>query len=202
MLPSLLAAAPSLYDTLSDSYKTNLTLDQALSLAWLAAEIPRENIRSAVIDQEYLLADYTACSGRQLLVPDLFKIGTEIIEPLFLAQLPAAPAPTATLEPVVDLAEPDAPRISVQNGSSIVGVAWETRDYLVDQGFNVVDVGNAERLDYPTTVLIDYTGNARTIRVLAEALRVPPSNIYSGSSPDAGIDVRVIIGADFVLPDS
>jgi hypothetical protein len=131
----------------------------------------------------------------------VYKIGQEIVQPLFLAELPPAsplPPATATLDSTAVVSESEDARISVQNGTNVVGLAWEMRDFLVDQGFNVTEVSNADRLDYPSTVIIDYTGSAQTVRYLAEALNVPPSNIYSGSNPDADVDVRVILGADYV----
>ncbi len=181
-LPGVVAKAPALYDALAGSYETNMTLDQMTGLAWLAADIPKENIHSAVIDQNYLLAEYTSCAGRQLLVPDVYKIGQEIVQPLFLAQLPPAPPATATPESAGEVNESENARISVQNGTTVVGIAWQTRDYLVSQGFDVTEVGNADRLDYPSTVLIDYTGKSRTVRLLAEALRIPASSIYRAPS--------------------
>jgi LCP family protein required for cell wall assembly len=199
-LPALVARAPALYDTLAGAYVTNLSVDQIVGLAWLAGDIAREDIQSAVIDQNYLLAEYTACGGRQLLVPDVEKIGQEIVQPLFLADLPPAPPlppPTPTAASADFVTETEAARISVQNGTTVVGLAWDMRETLVAQGFNVVEVGNADRLDYPTTVIIDYTGSAQTVRFLAETLRVSPANIYSASDPNANVDVRVILGADY-----
>ncbi|MBI3363136.1 MAG: LCP family protein [Chloroflexi bacterium] len=205
MMPSLVGKAPQLYDTLTGSYVTNMTLNQMLALASLASQIPRENIRTAVIDQNYLLTEYTSCNGRQLLVPDVYKIGNELIQPLFFASGPAphASAPTgaaATPGNMLELATVEGARLSVQNGSNILGIAGKVRDYLTARGFNVVEIGNADRLDYPSTVIIDYSGKAQTTRYLAETFHVAGSNIFSGGAASPNADVRVIIGADFVLP--
>jgi LCP family protein required for cell wall assembly len=50
MLPGLVARAPALYRQLSAGLRTNLTLDQAVRLAWLAAQVPDEAIRRSVFD--------------------------------------------------------------------------------------------------------------------------------------------------------
>ncbi len=49
MLPTLIAKAPVLYQELSAGMHTNLTLDQAIRLAWLAQQIPDESIKQGVI---------------------------------------------------------------------------------------------------------------------------------------------------------
>ena len=50
MLPTLVAKAPELYASLSKGIRTNLTLDQIVRLAYLAQQIPPENISKGVID--------------------------------------------------------------------------------------------------------------------------------------------------------
>ncbi len=74
MLPTLVQKAPTLYATLSDSIETNMTLDQMISLALLAQDIPRENIRTGVIDANYT-RDYITNQGAQVLIPDRERIG-------------------------------------------------------------------------------------------------------------------------------
>ena len=45
LLPTLISKAPVLYNELSTGIRTNLSLDQAIRLAWLASQIPEENIK-------------------------------------------------------------------------------------------------------------------------------------------------------------
>src|SRR5690606_22949904 len=42
---NLIAQAPTLWDELSDSFKTNLNLEQIIGLGTLVQRIPRDNIR-------------------------------------------------------------------------------------------------------------------------------------------------------------
>jgi polyisoprenyl-teichoic acid--peptidoglycan teichoic acid transferase len=44
MLPQLVYKAPAIYSSISDGLESNLTLDQFIRLAWLAAQIDEENI--------------------------------------------------------------------------------------------------------------------------------------------------------------
>ena len=47
MLPELIAKAPVLYNELSSGINTNLNLEQVIKLAWLAQQIPEEDINEA-----------------------------------------------------------------------------------------------------------------------------------------------------------
>ena len=50
MLPTLVMKAPALFTRLSSGLRTNLTLDEMISLAWLAAGVPEDNIKRSVFD--------------------------------------------------------------------------------------------------------------------------------------------------------
>ncbi len=80
-LPRLVQRAPALYGALSDSLRTDMTLEQMIELAQLVNDIPRENIRSDVIDADYL-TNYLTPQGSQVLVPDTEQI-EELIEQVF-----------------------------------------------------------------------------------------------------------------------
>lgn len=84
MLPRLIQRAPTLYNTLSSSVQTNLTLEEMIRLAQLAEDISRENIRTAVIDNEYSM-NYTTPEGSMVLVPNREEIGT-LLQEVFWAQ--------------------------------------------------------------------------------------------------------------------
>ena len=58
MLPTLISKAPVLYNQVSAGVHTNMTLEQAIKLAWLAVQIPEEKINRGVIStpEQVLLA--------------------------------------------------------------------------------------------------------------------------------------------------
>jgi LCP family protein required for cell wall assembly len=74
MLPTLVQKAPTLYATVSDSVRTDMTLEEMIALASLAQEIPRENIRSGVIDANYVISYYTP-ERASVLIPNRDAIG-------------------------------------------------------------------------------------------------------------------------------
>ena len=63
----LLRQAPFLYQQVSESVRTDLSLDQILRLAKSASDIPAGNIQSAVLDYNYVIS-YTTESGASVLV--------------------------------------------------------------------------------------------------------------------------------------
>ena len=75
------------------------------------------------------------------------------------------------------------------------------RDRLRDQGFEVIQFGPADRDDYPRTVIVDYTGKTYALVVLTEIFNVADENIRQSPNLKSDVDIRVIIGADFQLPE-
>ena len=75
MIPTLVVKAPVLYQQLSSGVRTNLSLEEMIGLAWLAARIPRENFLSEVISPPNMVGFYTRPDGAQVLraVPDAIR---------------------------------------------------------------------------------------------------------------------------------
>ncbi|UCD42872.1 MAG: LCP family protein, partial [Chloroflexota bacterium] len=54
MLPTLVSRAPAILEQISAGVQTNLTLEQAVQLAWLAQRIPEEDIKRGTIGTEHV----------------------------------------------------------------------------------------------------------------------------------------------------
>jgi hypothetical protein len=76
MLPSLISKAPTLYQELASGLRTDLSLEQIVSLAWLAVQIPNKSIHSGVIGPPNMVRYYTRPDGAQVLgpVPDQIRL--------------------------------------------------------------------------------------------------------------------------------
>jgi hypothetical protein len=195
-LPALITQAPTLYSTLNESIQTNLTLDQLVALALLAQDIEDQNIRRGVIDFGYV-ENYTTPEGRQVLIPLRDRI-RELRDELFTIDAAIAPS-----EDFVDPAQlqTEGAVIQVLNGSGIQGLAGTTRDWLAAQGINVIDPGNADRVDYTGAVILDYSGGAKpyTLRWLQRVFNVP--TVFSAvNPPDTRIDIQVVVGSEWRVP--
>jgi hypothetical protein len=90
--------------------------------------------------------------------------------------------------------------IIVLNGSNVPGLARSTNDYLTNQDFQVVGIGDASTL-YDNTLIVDHTGKRYTSKQLASLLRLPLDRVVSGNNPEGDYDVTLILGSDFELPE-
>ena len=75
MLPVLISKAPALYQELSTGVRTNLSLEEMISLALLAVKVPDENIRKGVIGLPNMVGFHTRPDGAEVLrpVPDQIR---------------------------------------------------------------------------------------------------------------------------------
>jgi LCP family protein required for cell wall assembly len=195
MLPQLLPRLPELLKTVGDSVQTDLQLDEMLSLVQLASEIDEEHLKTAVIDSS-MTVDTITPNGAQVLIPMRDEIRA-VVDEIFAE--PAQEAEEEIQEDKDKLAE-EAAQIIVHNGSTVGNLAARTSAFLKEHGLQVVEFGNAERFDYPTTVIVDFTGKEYTVQYLARLLNIPQDNIQPFTGSHSEIDIRLIIGADFQLP--
>ena len=196
VLPGLLAQAPSLYQSLNQNIRTNLTLDQIIQLGLLVKDIPVASVRHEVLDYQYL-QDYTTPDGRQVLLPWWDKIRT-LRDSIFTASTLKPRTTPGVADPALLASE--AARVEVLNGAGVQGLAQDTADWLKTKGLTVVSVGTADRTDYAATVVVDYSGKTYTARWLAGLFGVAEANILSSTAADSTIDIKVILGQDWKVP--
>ena len=188
----LISKAPVLYQELSAGINTNLSLEQAIQLAWLAQQVPSDKIRGGVIGPPDQVLLVKSPEGDDVLKPIADKIRA-LRDSVFFDTGNASPV--ASLPPA-EVIGAEAARLSVLNGTATAGLAATTTDYLKGQGYNVVETSNADQL-YPSTTLYDYTGNPYTLKYLTELMKVDPNRIYSRYDPTSPVDVVVILGNDW-----
>jgi LCP family protein required for cell wall assembly len=192
MIPKLIPRAPALYQELSAGIHTNLSLEQAIQLAWLAQQIQDDKIKRGVIAPPEMVLLAKTTDGDDVLKPIFDKI--RVLRDDIFAIAPISPA-SADMQPV-DLMKAEAARVSVLNGSSTAGLAATTTEYLQSQGANITTTGNADQL-YSLTTIIDYTGKPYTLKYLVELMGIQPTAIYSRYDPAATVDVVVTLGQDW-----
>lgn len=114
----------------------------------------------------------------------------------------------------LEVATADEVRIKVLNGAGTTGLARRVSERLQHEGFIVTHTGNADRLDYATSYIIDTSGNAQKIKLLAERgwrsqLKVvrpdEVSDIIKGLAAKGvtsqNTDALLILGQDFQLQE-
>jgi LCP family protein required for cell wall assembly len=195
MLPHLISKAPVLFEELSAGIRTNLSLDQAIRLAWLAVQIPSDKIKQGAIGSEQV-SFATSPDGQQ----DVLKPITEKIrllrDEIFTESGPVSPL-AVNLDVTEQLAAENA-HLIVLNGSSTAGLAARTAEYLQSLGFTSVETGNAD--GYATyTELTFYTGKPYTVKYLVEMMNISEFRVKHVFDPTRGADIVIILGDDWAL---
>jgi hypothetical protein len=88
-------------------------------------------------------------------------------------------------------------QLEVLNGCGISGAAEKFTNYLRQNNFDVVQVGNYYSFDIDNTIVIDRTGNKGNAIKVADALGIDSKNVIQQINNDYFLDVSLIIGKDF-----
>ncbi len=196
MVPVLLTRAPALYAEVASGIKTNLAFDEMLSLGLLILDIDDKTIKQGVIGPPDMVLLQTLPDGAEVLKPIPANIRA-LRDELFTTT--GAIRPSNVAADATEAARLEAAALEVLNGSGQAGVASTAADFLESLGLNVAAVGNAERMDYVKTVVIDYTGNPYTRRYLLEAMNLSEGQILTQQINDSQIDMTIILGSDFYI---
>jgi hypothetical protein len=189
-LPSLVLKAPSIYSTLGEGIRTNLTLEQAIRLAWLAQEVPLEDIQRAAIGDNEVIYD-TSPDGQSIFVPIPERI-LALRDTIFASSIPGSSQGLTKDE----LIAAENSRITIINQTGIEALGEMTAAYLREKGLNVIEIVQSDE-DRPKTRLIDHVGDPSTQRYLIDLLHVAPSEIYFDFDPEVGADMLVYLGLDW-----
>jgi LCP family protein required for cell wall assembly len=187
-----LAQAPQLLAQLRAAVQTDMTPDQILALSPIVAQIRPDNIKSRSIDLT-MSYEIRLNTGADVLWPDREKIGA-LIQEMF--STPQGTNVVASISPL----RAEAARIVILNGTTKDGLAAMASRYLKNNGFNVVQIGNAEKRDYARTVLVDLADKPATLDWLAERFNIDPGNIRRNPTTERDSDIRIILGGDWTPP--
>lgn len=179
---------PILIAQFKDAIQTDLTPQEVLSLAPIASQVRADNIKSLAIDQT-MTYEIKLNNGADVLWPDRAKIAIAVND-LF-------PAP-ANLQS--DALKQENARIAILNGTLNSGYAERTANYLKGLGFNVVRTGNAPSNAYKQTLILNSATTPGTLHSLVETMSVQASNVQPLPASADGLDIEVIIGADWTPP--
>jgi hypothetical protein len=191
MLPTLATNSPALYQSLSSGVRTNLTLMQVIRMAWVAAQIPEENIHRGVIGVDQVEFDFTF-DGQDILRPVPEAI-LRLRDEVFFSG-PVAPA--ATQASPQEMVRAEDATVSVLNGTLVPGLASQTADYLMSSGIVVAVPDNASDT-YRETTLVDYAGKPHTVAFITELMNIPPENVYHRFDETSTADIVVTLGEDW-----
>lgn len=195
MLPKLIARSGVLYQELSAGIHTNLSLDQAVRLAWLASQIPEENIKKGVIAPPEMVNFATSPDGEQQVLKPITEKIRLLRDEIFTNTGPISPA-TASMD-AAELMKAEGARIAVLNGSYTQGLASRTTEYLQSLGMNVVKTDNAQKAVGVTEITF-YTGKPYTVKFLLDLMGIQATRVFHFYNPDSPVDVEITLGDDWV----
>jgi polyisoprenyl-teichoic acid--peptidoglycan teichoic acid transferase len=189
-LPLLVFKAPRLYRELNAGIQTNLPLEKAIRLAWLARNIELEDIQTGAIGRGQLYVETTE-EGMSLFraSPDRVRV---LVERIFSSP-PLSPGQFPDLK---ERMQAETPRIFIVDGTGVEGMAKRTADYLEAQGIQVEDVFLADEAPERTS-LLDYTRKTYTVQYLTRLMGLYHSDILVQQDPASPADVMIRLGKDW-----
>ncbi|HLO32283.1 MAG TPA: LCP family protein [Anaerolineales bacterium] len=193
--PKLLAQAPQLYNTFSAGIHTNMSLDDAIKLAVLVRDIPKDSIRNAVIDDKMMILDNVILAGQNASIvrPILDKVRV-LRDEIFTSKGPTSPL--AQGDPT-SLMQADGARVRLLNGTTKAQLEERTATYLSQQGVRVKELGNTKALSRTTIVL--YSPKLYALRFLLNIFGITRSpQILIKPDPSETVDIEVRLGNDWV----
>jgi LCP family protein required for cell wall assembly len=181
----LLPKLPELWDELTQTVQTDIPLETALWLTKVASRLEAGTaIKSRFIDNTVVQAWRTA-EGASVLLPVYERVRPLVAEAL-------APPDTSR-------ARQGVARVEVLNGTSWGNWAILAADRLLWEGFDVVNIAQAEQTETQRTTIIDHTKTDKgsPVNYLAAVLRVNEADVKLAATPSEEIDFRVIVGYDY-----
>lgn len=193
MLPTLITKAPDIYGEISSGVHTNLSLDQAIRLAWLASQIPAESIKRGAIGTGQITFAKSPDGTQDVLKPRTEQIRA-LRDEVFSEANPAKPV-AASMDIKELLAQENA-RVRLLNGSSVPGLAAKTAEYLKSQGVNIVETGNAEAYVAGTEIVF-YSGKPYTLKYLIDLMKINKYRVRTLFDPANTADIALTVGDDW-----
>ena len=181
--PETVLKIPGLWTAMRGAFATDLNLGDVLALAPVALELEPQRVRSLAIGRGQVQG-WTTPGGARVLLP----IPESVQETVTRLDAPI---------PAGDTGATEAARVQMQNGTARPQLALLAADQLRWQGFQVVDTGAADRVDYQNSQIVVFDDRPEAVAQLARLLRVKPANIIQ--QPDSGqqADLGVILGSDY-----
>lgn len=186
---NLITRIPGLWNDLSDNFDTDMDIEQAIAIGLKLADIPRDNITYAVIDENYVTFGQTP-AGDQILHPNLARI-SDLINRVFYQQTETNQADLLTGS------ETENASVYVYNGTDIGGLATRTQEWFIGRGVSVAGVGNSPEHNGANTVIRYYGASQETANYIANVMglsreRIQPASDNILQAPA----VMVVVGPD------
>jgi len=183
--------ALSIVDILSDSFETNLNLNELKRFFGLVKDFDSTTLETKVFDDSPMGLLYgTRVDEAYVLRPvgDDYNIMVNYVEQVISGQISSEELNSqVALEPL---------KIEVYNGTNITGLAGKAADKLKAEGYDIISVGNNATRGFVKSIVYDLMDGEREweVRKLAASLgaEIGEDEIISSS----GAQVRIVLGSE------
>jgi LCP family protein required for cell wall assembly len=193
---TLMENAPEIYEQLTTGVKTNLPLEDAIKLAFLAIQIPDNSVQGAILDESSFIYGRSP-DDLSILIPLPDKIRA-IRDAVFSTG--GAFTPLMVAEPVV-LMQLENPTIAIKNGTNNSAIADRTVEYLRSQGAQIASTGPADGY-YGLTTITLYQAKPYTLAYLVDLMNINHTKILHAYNPSSAVDIEIILGEDWLQNNS
>jgi len=156
------------------------------ALAAFVAELGRFD--AGRMSMQRVLGNARTVDGRELLFPH--QEGELVKEAVRTSIAANASSQAATVDDA-------GATVEVLNGTTTPGLAARAREGFLSYDLDVPEPRNADRDDYPYTLVVDRTGSDETARRVARIINCTRVQSQPETATDRGVDVTVILGRDF-----
>ncbi len=196
--PNLITQAPQLYNLFSSGIRTNLSLDDGVRLAYLVKDIPLDQIKQGLIDDQLVIygnVKFDKGPAASILMPIPDKI-RELRDQIFATGGLVHPMAQGDPRRLMQL---DGARIRVVNDSSAANLDVRTATFLTRKGMNVTERG-ARTGTSDRTLVVVYAPKLYALKYLISPLGMIAngSQIVFKPDPSQTVDLEIRLGNDWV----
>jgi LCP family protein required for cell wall assembly len=174
---------PALWAAMAGTFDTDMPLSQVLSLGYIGVQLKPNYIFSQSIGP-WQVQNWTTSEGYEVLLP----LDNEIQE---LLDAFYGPIDFGFLQRVGET------QIQVLNGTWRDQAARLAATSLGWMGFQIPEVGTADRQDYAESQVIVLSAEEDMAELAAQTLDLLPSSLRYDPDPASTVNIRIILGADY-----
>lgn len=137
----------------------------------------------------FIISALTTRSGVEITVT-----GDDLADHTRLLTVP--PGTTSKGKPESELGD-NRIEVEVLNGCGNPGLANKFTDYLRNHGYDVIRFTNAQRYDYPRTLVVNRGTDFTRANLVAHTLGVESNAVENMPDPSLQLDVTIILGQDY-----
>ncbi len=174
---------PQLWWAMSNSFQTDLSLNQVINLAYVGAQLEPRRILGRAIGPSHVQSWMTP-QGASVLLPNHQKIRS-LLEEFY------APVDPDQWDDTVKKS------VRVLNGSPRRDADQLAAAALRWAGFKMMAAGPADHQNYAQTQITVLRGDTAAAAQIVQQLQVPAAIIQEQPDPASPVDVQVIVGTDY-----